>query len=505
MTTLKASQPAGSRKSTPALMFQGTASNAGKSILTAALCRILLQDGLRPAPFKAQNMSLNSCVTKDGGEIGRAQAVQAQACRLDPDVRMNPVLLKPHSDIGAQVIVRGKVVRHMTVGQYIAFKSQAFEAVRQCYDSLADEFDAVILEGAGSPAEINLKHHDIVNMAMARHAMSPVLIAGDIDRGGVYAAFVGTMEILDPWERDLTAGFVINRFRGDPGLLEPANDYILRKTGRPVLGVVPYLQNLGLPEEDSVSFKQRGNRVSKNDSTVEIAVIDLPHISNFTDFDALEIEDDVRVSIIRKAGDLKNPAAVILPGSKNVAGDLAYLESSGIADGVRNLANQGRTRIIGICGGFQMIGERIFDPCGVEFAVPTRALGLIALQTTMEPEKILARTCGVHVRSGQPVYGYEIHHGRTRARNLCPIMKKDNGTPLAFGAEDERIWGTYLHGVFDADSFRRHFIDALRRDRGLAPVGEIRARYDIEAALDRLADTVRSHLDMNTIYRIMGI
>jgi dethiobiotin synthetase len=276
------------RKKTPALMLQGTASNAGKSVLTAALGRIFLQDGLSVAPFKAQNMSLNSFVTRDGLEMGRAQVVQAQACRLDPDVRMNPVLLKPSSDVGSQIIVNGRPVSNMNVDEYVAFKKKAWQAVTTAYDSLAGEYDLMVLEGAGSPAEINLKHHDIVNMAMARHATAPVLLVGDIDRGGVFASFVGTLELLADWERSLVAGFVVNRFRGQASLLGDAFTYIEQRTERPVLGTIPYLQDLGLPEEDSVSFKAGLYDASPpaNDH-VEIVLIDLPHISNFTDMEPL--------------------------------------------------------------------------------------------------------------------------------------------------------------------------------------------------------------------------
>jgi L-threonine-O-3-phosphate decarboxylase len=321
-----------SKRRRPAIMFQGTTSNAGKSVLAAALCRILLQDAYRVAPFKAQNMSLNSFVTGDGGEMGRAQVVQAEACRLDPDVRMNPVLLKPTGDTGAQVILLGKPVGNMDVEQYIRYKPEAFQAAREAYDSLAREFDVMVLEGAGSPAEVNLKHHDIVNMAMARHAGSPVLLVGDIDRGGVFASFVGTMEVLAEWERALVAGFVINRFRGEKSLLREAIDYTQRHTGIPTLGVVPYLRDLGLPEEDSVTFKsQPRDGIQATGERVEIALIDLPHISNFTDFDALRIEPDVHLRIVRQTQDLQKPDAVILPGSKNVIGDLDYLQQNGLA------------------------------------------------------------------------------------------------------------------------------------------------------------------------------
>ena len=379
----------------PALMFQGTSSNAGKSVLTAALCRILLQDGIRVAPFKSQNMSLNSFVTRAGGEMGRAQVVQAQACRLDPDVRMNPILLKPNTDTGSQVIVNGKPVGNMNVMEYVRYKPVAFEKAKAAYDSLADEFDVIVLEGAGSPGEVNLKHHDIVNMQMARYAEAPVILVGDIDRGGVFASFVGTMEVLSEWERAQVAGFLVNRFRGDPGLLQDALDYTYKHTGRETFGIVPYFHNLGLPEEDSVTFKSISNAGSANaKDSVEIAVIDLPHISNFTDFDAFHLEPDVKVTIVRSAAELNHPDAVILPGSKNVIGDLDYLRHAGIADKIGQLIQNG-TELIGICGGFQMIGSVISDPHHLESSGKTMSgLGFLDVTTLLALEKTLTRGKG---------------------------------------------------------------------------------------------------------------
>ena len=494
------------KRNKPAVMFQGTSSNAGKSILTAAFCRILLQDGYRVAPFKSQNMSLNSFVTEEGGEMGRAQVVQAQACRLFPDVRMNPILLKPNSDTGSQVIVMGKAIGNMDVGAYIQYKPRAFAAAKEAYDSLAAEHDAIVLEGAGSPGEVNLKHHDIVNMAMARHARSPVLIVGDIDRGGVFASFVGTMEVLSEWERALVAGFVVNRFRGDESLLKEALDYTLFHTGRPTFGVVPYLRDLGLPEEDSVSFKNATTGACPAGEHVEIAVIDLPHISNFTDFDALRAEPDVYLRVVRSEKDLGFPDVLILPGSKNVIDDLHYLKNSGLAKKISCLAETGKTELIGICGGFQILGRDIADPFGIESNKgQIQGMGLLPIRTTLGQDKILTSTQGRHIESAHSVKGYEIHHGLTEGRDLMPSLVGENGEILGVQSPDGLVWGTYLHGVFDADPFRRWFLDRLRIRLGFKPIGKILMPYDLEPAFDRLADVVRRSLKIGEIYRLMGL
>jgi adenosylcobyric acid synthase len=496
------------RRRTPAIMFQGTGSNAGKSILAAAMCRILLQDGFRVAPFKAQNMSLNSYVTRDGGEMGRAQVVQAQACRLDPDVRMNPVLLKPNSDTGSQVIVLGKPIGSMDFWEYTRDRIPPFAAAREAYDSLAAEYDAIVLEGAGSPAEVNLKKRDIVNMNMALYAEAPVLIVGDIDRGGVYASFIGTMECLSERERSLVKGFIVNRFRGQEAFLADAHEYVLTRTGRPVLGVVPYLRDLGLPEEDSVSFKDGliDGRPPEGDH-VDIAVIDLAHISNFTDFDPLRIEPDVRLRVVRRPEELGVPDAVLLPGSKNVIGDLTDLRESGMAARIIALAAEGKTEIVGICGGFQMLGREIADPFGIESAAGRTldGLGLLPVRTELAREKTLTRAAGRHLASGCKVRGYEIHHGLTDGGGLVPLFRREGGEGIGAGTETGLLWGTYLHGIFDEDGFRRWFVDGLRTRKGLAPLNRIAAVYDLEPALDRLADVVRKSLKMDEIHRIMGL
>lgn len=518
---------AGTAPRAPALMFQGTSSNAGKSVLAAALCRILLQDGYRVAPFKAQNMSLNSFVTRAGGEMGRAQVVQAQACRLEPDVRMNPILLKPNSATGAQVILLGQPVGNMTVDEYIRFKPEAFKTVQRTYDELAAEYDVVILEGAGSPAEVNLKHHDIANMAMASYAEANVLLVGDIDRGGVFAAFIGTLELLSEWERALVAGFVVNRFRGQESLLDEALAYTQRHTGKRVFGVVPFIADLNLPEEDSVTFKSRAlDQIQPtSNNKIEIAVVDLPHISNFTDFDPFRAEDDVYLRIVRSGAELNNPDAVIIPGSKNTLDDLTYLKKSGLAERITQLARKGQTEIIGICGGFQMLGREIADPQRVESAQGAAAgLNLLDIRTEMAAEKTLLRSAARHAVSGLDVQGYEIHHGRTVPAALTPLFVRSadparsryapalragpsragDNEAIGLASADGRIWGTYLHGVFDADEFRRWFIDRLRAQRGL-PAGGVKAHYDIEPALERLAQIVRRSLRLEDIYRLMGL
>ena len=486
-------------------MFQGTCSNAGKSVLTAALCRILLQDGVSVAPFKSQNMSLNSFVTRDGGEMGRAQVVQAQACLLDPDVRMNPILLKPSSDTGSQVIIHGRAVANMSVEEYITYKPEAFRQAMTAYDSLAAEYDVIILEGAGSPAEINLKHHDIVNMPMARYAKSKVLLVGDIDRGGVFASFIGTLEILDDWERDLVAGFVVNRFRGRKSLLDDALRFTHERTGKPVFGVVDYISSLGLPEEDSVTFKAGLFEThSSPNAEIEIGLIDLPHISNFTDFEPFLAEPDVTIRIVSSVDDLHSVSAILLPGSKNVMADLSWLEQTGLAKEIIQIHGEKKIPVIGICGGFQMLGRIIHDPHQIESSGKSiEGLGLLDMETVLEQDKTLVRREGTHLPSSLDVHGYEIHHGQSQGR-LFPLLDFQGITAGAI-TRDNLIWGSYLHGIFDADPFRRWFIDSLRKQKGLEPANRILAHYDLEPAFDRLAAAVREQLDMDSIYRLLKL
>lgn len=492
-------------KKTPSLMLQGTCSNAGKSILASALCRILWQDGVSVAPFKAQNMSLNSFVTIDGGEMGRAQVVQAQAAKIAPDWRMNPILLKPNSDIGSQVIVEGQPVGNMSVGEYHRYKNTAWTKVCRSYDELSYEYQAIILEGAGSPGEVNLKQHDIVNMRMAQYAEAPVLLVGDIDRGGVYASFVGIMDVLAEWERKCIAGFIVNRFRGDVELLEPAHDYIRDFTGREVLGVVPYIKNLGIPEEDSVSFKGGGfEREQPTCDHVVICLVNLPHISNFTDFEPFLDEPDVYLKIISTPEELSGSHAVLLPGSKNVLADLQFLQDQGFFSGIQKFTAAGGT-VVGVCGGYQMLGKKVSDPYGIESKVLS-ALGLqlLDIETEILLNKKLIRKGGFHNESGCEVSGYEIHHGVSQGDGHALFTFTDT-TRCGHSSLDGQVWGVYLHGLFDSDSFRRWFIDQLREKAGYGAVGQIVYRYDLEKSFETLATTVRSSLDMDTVYKLLGL
>ncbi len=501
-------RPAGRPRRAAAVMLQGTASNVGKSILTAALCRVLLQDGYSVAPFKAQNMSLNSFVTQDGGEIGRAQAVQAQACRLEPSVLMNPVLLKPSSDVGSQIVLMGKPAGFLKAVRFATRRETLFAAARDAYDRLASEHDIVVIEGAGSPAEVNLKATEFVNMGMAAHAGASVYLVGDIDRGGVYAAFIGTMETFTSAERRLVDGFIVNKFRGDASLLGTAHDYVLDYTGKPVGGVVPHLGATGIPDEDSVSFKESAPGCRAGAQMLRIALIDLPHISNFTDVDALAVEPDtdvVRIVDARSFDAVEDGwDIIVIPGSKNVFADLAWLRGSGIAERITTVA--GSATIVGICGGLQMLGGRILDGGGFESSRPAAAegLGLIPIMTEFVGAKTLSRIGARHVPTGTDVTGYEIHHGVSVADGAEVVFERNDGAPVGWRASGIDVWGTYLHGLFDADAFRRVVLDRARANAGLGPI-ERTASYSIEQAIERLASVFRSSVDMDRIYRSIGV
>lgn len=500
-------KPSKTKRVKPALMLQGTASNVGKSILATAFCRIFTQDGFKVAPFKSQNMALNSFVTYEGAEIGRAQALQAQACKIRADYRMNPILLKPSSEKDSQVILNGKPVEAMDFRDYMKFKLSAFDEVKKSYDSLSEEFDMIVLEGAGGVSEVNLKDKDIVNMRMAEYAKAKVLLVGNIDHGGVFGAFVGALETMSEWERKLVSGFLINRFRGIKSLLEPGIGYLEETTRKNVFGIIPFLNDLRLPEEDSLEFKS-GNLsdTSPLGDRIDIVLIDTPRISNHTDLDSLRIEPDVRVRIAQRKEEIGNPDVLILPGSKNVITDLNYLKESGISEIILNFHKEGKTEIIGICGGYQMLGESVHDPFQIESNIGSaEGLNLIGVKTVLEKEKLLKQTQGTHIPSGKKVSGYEIHHGNTKEVRAKSIFQNNSSESLGHQGISEKVWGTYLHGVFDEDEFRRWFIDKIRLEKGMSPLGKIQAKYELETGIDRLADKVRNSVNMPEIYRIIGL
>ncbi len=513
-------------------MILGTASHAGKSILTAGLGRILSDEGYRVAPFKAQNMSLNSAATPDGREIGRAQALQAEACRVPACVEMNPVLIKPSSDTGSQIVLLGRVWGQVTAADYHTRRVEdLFPAVLESYRKLASEYEVIVLEGAGSPAEINLREHDIVNMRMARAAGAACLLVGDIDRGGVFASLFGTLELLQPWERALIRGFAINKFRGDESLLRPGVEMMEQRLGLPCAGVVHYLHNLGLDEEDGVAIEERRSAsrawrgLLESDSPerpLRIGVIALPHMSNFTDFDALGAEPSVSLAYLERADDLPDADLVILPGSKQTLDDLAWLHRYGFVPHLAGHHARG-AGIIGICGGFQMLGDRIDDPQGMENGgrpCSREGLGLLHAITVLHTEKITrpvsgrvraAAFCG-HAWRQTAFRGYEIHVGETvLCAGQTPFAEitpagASGGSPDGAVSEDGLVFGTYVHGLFDDDPIRHAFLDAARAARGLSPARD-RAfvAAEREARLDRLADHLRRSLNLDLIRSWIGL
>ena len=482
------------------IMVQGTMSGAGKSLLCAALCRIFAQDGYKTAPFKSQNMALNSFVTRDGLEMGRAQVVQAQAAGVEPDVRMNPILLKPSSDVGSQVIVNGEVRGDMPAKEYFRRKKSLIPDILRAYDSLADEFDIIVIEGAGSPAEINLKADDIVNMGLAKLVDAPVLLAGDIDRGGVFAQLYGTVALLEPDERARICGLIINKFRGDVEILRPGLAMLEKKTQLSVLGVVPYLR-VDIEDEDSLAPRLQSKSAVK---PLDAAVLRLPHISNFTDFMPLEQHPLLGVRYVQSVRELGAPDLVILPGTKSVAADLASLRSAGLEEPIRRHAEKGKW-LLGVCGGLQMLGTDILDPLHMESPEErTPGLGLLELSTTFSSAKTLINVRRANTPLPVPAAGYEIHHGVTSHQESSPpVMFREDGSPCGYGKG--RIWATYLHGMLDGDQFRRAFINMVRKDSGLKANPALHTAYDLDGALDRLADVVRKHLDLKTIYRALQL
>lgn len=501
-------------------MLQGTGSHVGKSVLAAALCRIFFRSGYRVAPFKAQNMALNSYVTARGEEIARAQVVQSWAAGIDPEVDMNPVLLKPTGDSRSQVVVLGRVVGNISARDYhLDFNRRLLREVEQALYRLSQRYEVIVIEGAGSPAEVNLKEQEIANMRVAKLVGALVLLVADIDRGGALAAIVGTLELLDPDERELVAGLIINKFRGDIELLCPALDFLESRTGKPVLGVIPYLEDLGLPEEDSVALEDRRLSAASQE-VLHVAVIQLPRISNFTDFDALARQPGVKVNYVAGHQPLGEPDLVIIPGSKNTIADLLFLRQTGEAEEIVALARRG-VPAIGICGGYQMLGREVRDPDRVEASVERVAgLGLLDVVTVFRSEK--ATYCCEGVVCGGPllescrglrIAGYEIHMGESERLGSTPpaialTRRGDQEVCRPDGAvsQDGLVFGTYVHGLFDNDVFRGRFLDGLRRRKGLkALTGSYRYGEDLEKSFDRLAETVASHLDLTRLSTIMGL
>ena len=485
------------------IMVQGTMSGAGKSLLCAALCRIFAQDGYRTAPFKSQNMALNSFVTRDGLEMGRAQVVQAQAAGVEPDVRMNPILLKPSSDIGSQVIVNGEVRGDMPAKEYFRRKKALIPDILRAYDGLASEFDIIVIEGAGSPAEINLKADDIVNMGLARLVDAPVLLAGDIDRGGVFAQLYGTVELLEPGERARICGLLINKFRGDVEILRPGLAMLEEKTRLPVVGVVPYLK-VDIEDEDSLSDRlQQKNAVKP----LDVAIVRLPHISNFTDFMPLEQHPLLGVRYVQAARELGMPDLIILPGTKNTVNDLLWLRQCGLETAVQKLARRG-TPVLGVCGGYQMLGGMLDDSAGTESGRPQTLRGLKLLPTrtvfTLEKRRAQVTATAAAPFAGAALTGYEIHTGRTTVEG-APFCTLADGTPD--GCVQGSVFGTYLHGLFDSGELTEKLAALLCRRKGLAPetAAPLTMQAYREQQFDLLADGVRRALDMSAIYAAMGL
>lgn len=502
------------------IMLQGTSSHVGKSVLAAALCRIFLQEGRRVAPFKAQNMALNSYVTADGLEMGRAQVAQAEAAGLAPSADMNPVLLKPTGNSCSQVIINGISVGNMSARAYHKeYALTAFSAVKDALARLSERYDTLVIEGAGSPAEVNLKSHDIVNMRVAKYLQAPVLLVADVDRGGSLAALVGTLELLDEEERALVKGMIINKFRGDVSLFASAVSFLEEKTGKPVLGVIPYIEDLTIDDEDSVSLEDKGSVKAGGD--IRIAVIRLPKISNFTDFDSLQGEDDVSLQYISEPDSLGYADLIILPGSKNTIEDMEWLRSSGMEGAIRQALAKG-VPVIGICGGYQMLGQHIIDDGHAE-SEEGRAEGLhlLPVETTFTARKSLAQVQGAcyelpflgYTVSADKLEGYEIHMGSTadtgKEDALHPIIVTTRSGQACHivhstARRDGLVWGTYMHGIFDNDAFRRDIINCLRQKKGLHPLPvQHNFRAEKQKGYDALAHIVRSHLDMDKLRRIM--
>jgi adenosylcobyric acid synthase len=496
-----------------AIMIQGTMSNVGKSLITAGLCRIFAQDGYKVAPFKSQNMALNSYITKEGLEMGRAQVMQAEAAGIEPSVLMNPILLKPTSDTGAQVIVNGEVRQNMNAREYFAFKKQLIPDILEAYHKLEEEYDIIVIEGAGSPAEINLKNEDVVNMGMAKLVNAPVLIVGDIDRGGVFAQLLGTMQLLEEDEKSLVKGLIINKFRGDKSILDPGVEMLEQKAEVPVLGVTPYMQ-LDIEEEDSLTERFH---VKKEVELIDIAVIRLPKISNFTDFNILENIKGVSLRYVGTVSELKNPDMIILPGTKNTMEDMLWLRQSGLEAAILKKAAENKV-IFGICGGFQMLGDNISDPDGVEAGGVIKGMNLLPMDTVFQGNKIRTRVTGrfgqvkgiLSDLSGEAVEGYEIHMGisyfREKLQNMTSVSNLVDGEEKLDGAYYDNIYGSYIHGIFDKEQIATKVITCLAKAKNI-DLDQISSRdysEHKELQYNILADTLRQHLHMPEIYAILN-
>jgi len=493
-------------------MIQGTTSDAGKSTVVAGLCRVFVNRGFKVAPFKPQNMALNSAVTEDGGEIGRAQALQAIAANIAPRVDFNPILLKPNSDTGAQVIVHGKAISNMEASSYHDYKKVAMNAVVESHNRLAKEFDVLMVEGAGSPAEINLRQHDLANMGYAEKVDCPVILVADIDRGGVFAHLVGTLELLSESEQARVKGFIINRFRGDIKLLESGLTWLEERTGKPVLGVLPYLHDLALDAEDAIALDNimLDDRVSS--SKISIVVPLLPHISNHTDFDPLRLNPEIDLRYVKMGERIEHCDLIILPGSKNVIADLAFLKSQGWQEDINRHLRYGG-KVLGICGGLQMLGSKIFDPHGIESTAEEngeRAISGLALAdftTTLTTSKTLTQVAGKLALAGNQcdVFGYEIHCGHSQgvAFNSPLISELSIGSTGIDGfiSEDNQIAATYLHGLFDHGAVTSAVLQWIKKDHGVQSVINIDQHREIQ--LNRLADICEQHLQIDAIEQIL--
>jgi adenosylcobyric acid synthase len=486
------------------IMVQGTMSNAGKSLIVAGLCRIFAQDGYRVAPFKSQNMALNSFITKEGLEMGRAQVMQAEAAGVKPSVLMNPILLKPTNDVGSQVIVKGEVLGNMRARDYFAYKKKLVPTICEAFSELEKQADIIVMEGAGSPAEINLKSDDIVNMGLAKLVDAPVLLVGDIDRGGVFAQLYGTVELLEPAERARIKGLVINKFRGDAAILKPGLTMLEEKTHLPVLGVVPYLR-VDIEDEDSLSSRLESNTAVK---PLDAAILRLPHISNFTDFMPLEQHPLLSVRYVQSPRQLGAPDVVILPGTKNTIDDLLWLRQCGLEAAVQKLATSG-TPVLGVCGSYQMLGETLADPEGTESgrSQTVRGLGLLPIQTVFTDAKHRTQdtaTVTAPQLAGAVLTGYQIHTGRTTVQGVPFCRLADGSTE---GCVKDNVAGTYLHGLFDTGELTEKLVQLLCSRKGISPASAplLSMQEYRQQQFDLLADGVRRALDMNALYAAMGL